>query len=746
MEENKKSLDWGLNAPQFVDFDASDRSNDDEFFDFIHEDLESPDDYLGISSSANNTPKSGEYLTPISTPGSPVCKTRSEKKKSRAKSAMTPREFILKKSAMVVEAFMNSGAMDKGNESKKTEKKLQAAQNDLTTPEVEVVQKITGKTEMDIKEMEVAAKAQIDDEKQEYFNDNCPLIEINGGVSLTSTKPQSIIEDINIPKDKIQTDMEIIVIKPSISNADVTAKITPNFSKVLKDSEKANVAGLIPTMSDKCEILEQRPPKKNFPKSSEVIPVTNMVRELPKKLTNITKSEGRFEPSKQRTIHDKVVKSKSVLPTVATSSIRRYSISKARRRTSNRYVSLAEQITKFHHGTPKRFRSTSQKANATGPLTQTRQTMTLTYARSPLLRCKFRARAPSASTREELEKLHNPEARKRNIKADQQPSLKVNRPASSVLQSKLCTRLAVERNHKDEKMGIEEKSKSRFNPVKTVATSFFRQPPSKIEKKPATITSLPVPIPLSKIQKKPTSIPDLISTLEKTALETPSSKAYHSRSTTMTELPRGRTPNKKFVPTVVSTDEGATIADVEIQYFGVPVIKDHKKITRPIPFSFESRNKVLQNKKDNLKKLVNEDKSRTLFRARPAPSSRVVAAKPATTTSNHPEQSVPKKETASKPKNTALCTLTFQERNERVLQKKKDLFNQIVQQEKQARVFHAKPVPNFRPVIVRGSSVENFRSEPKTVPVDGKNRGTSITTRQRCASQGHVTENKENKI
>lgn len=103
-------------------------------------------------------------------------------------------------------------------------------------------------------------------------------------------------------------------------------------------------------------------------------------------------------------------------PRVLTSQVRRHSISKYRRR-SNQYVSLAEAVSKFQTGTPKRFRSTTRKDDKIGPVQKTKQTaMKLTCPMSPALLCKFRARAVSVPNAEEREKLEIEEIRKNLIK------------------------------------------------------------------------------------------------------------------------------------------------------------------------------------------------------------------------------------------------------------------------------------------------------------------------------------------
>lgn len=215
-------------------------------------------------------------------------------------------------------------------------------------------------------------------------------------------------------------------------------------------------------------------------------------------------------------------------------------------------------------------------------------------------------------------------------------------------------------------------------------------------------------------------------------------KEAHLMSTSMSK----HTPCKKMIPSLVSTENGEVIKNVEILHFGIPIDNDYKNknITRTIPFSFDTRYKESQTKKEKLKTQQNEmDKSRkSTFHARPAP-----AFVKATTTARAP---VTPKEKDIDPNKPPLCPLSFQERNELLLQKKKKMIEDAAEKEKKARVFHAKPAPALKPVFVRGASAENLRTSSNAFDNDKrKSRGLSPSTRQRGLSQDSVIANQENK-
>ncbi|XP_043268952.1 neurofilament heavy polypeptide-like [Venturia canescens] len=200
-------------------------------------------------------------------------------------------------------------------------------------------------------------------------------------------------------------------------------------------------------------------------------------------------------------------------------------------------------------------------------------------------------------------------------------------------------------------------------------------------------------------------------------------------TTILTESMRKKTPCKKKVQTVISTDNGASIKDEEISHFGIPVGNAYKKITEAVPFNFESHKKQQgQMRKDPPRNRQNgEEKKTKTFHARPVPS---YVINPSPNLPKHP----------SKPPVMADAPFSFQQRDENLLKKKKEMFDQMIEREKKNRVFHARPAPKFKPVFVRGASSENLRTN-KAAETQTK---LSSETRRRGLSQDAIADDREN--
>lgn len=102
---------------------------------------------------------------------------------------------------------------------------------------------------------------------------------------------------------------------------------------------------------------------------------------------------------------------------------RRMSITNQRRMSvhkpppvTNKYVSMAEAVTKFHRTTPQRFHTTHVKTTRTEQLR--RMSFKLTRATSPALLSKTRTRPVTAMSREEKERLELEKIRQNQIKAN----------------------------------------------------------------------------------------------------------------------------------------------------------------------------------------------------------------------------------------------------------------------------------------------------------------------------------------
>ncbi|XP_017880060.1 probable replication factor C subunit 1 [Ceratina calcarata] len=105
-------------------------------------------------------------------------------------------------------------------------------------------------------------------------------------------------------------------------------------------------------------------------------------------------------------------------PKVLTCQYRRKSLLNSTR--SNKFVSLAEAVSKYQNGTPQRFRTLSNKP--ANPLMRIkRSSMKLTLPVSPALRCKKRTRQTTVLSQEEREKQQIEELKKNQIKAKPVP-------------------------------------------------------------------------------------------------------------------------------------------------------------------------------------------------------------------------------------------------------------------------------------------------------------------------------------
>ncbi|KYQ56725.1 Targeting protein for Xklp2 [Trachymyrmex zeteki] len=166
---------------------------------------------------------------------------------------------------------------------------------------------------------------------------------------------------------------------------------------------------------------------------------------------------------------------------------------------------------------------------------------------------------------------------------------------------------------------------------------------------------------------------------------------------------------KNVTKLLVTDPSGLVVEHEEITFFGVPKdISITKNVTRIVPFSFEARNKDLQIKKEQrLKDLQEAGKTKTEFHARPVPN----FSKPPTPPAKQQQQ-----QNRSK-KSILPCPFSFDNRDKKVSEKKEHLVKQLLEKDKQARVFRANPVPVFKPVMVRGRSKENLSMKNKSVKI-----------------------------
>ena len=139
-----------------------------------------------------------------------------------------------------------------------------------------------------------------------------------------------------------------------------------------------------------------------------------------------------------------------------------------------------------------------------------------------------------------------------------------------------------------------------------------------------------------------------------------------------------------------------------------------------MPFSFEARNRELQMKKQEKLKMMQEteqQKAKAGFHARPVPAAvKTPVAKP-----------LRRENSATKPKITIARSLSFEDRVKELQKKKEEKIKQILEEEKKARTFKAQKVPDFKPVMVRGTSKDNLlKRSNENLSVKSQNSNTSL--------------------
>lgn len=217
----------------------------------------------------------------------------------------------------------------------------------------------------------------------------------------------------------------------------------------------------------------------------------------------------------------------------------------------------------------------------------------------------------------------------------------------------------------------------------------------QIKAKPVPVNILKGPSVLKKVAKKPATI------TEEFRLTQPKKTRHTMGPQTNSQENEKETKNPAPMARSTSASSVANKESKESKESASTTAEQNAKTAR---FSFGTRNKKFQLKKEEkLKSLHDQEtnKAKPEFHARPAPKFLKV------TTSSAKEQ-MAKKKLAVVP-----CPFSFEERNKSLAKKKEELIKQIQEQNKKVRVFHANPVPTFKPVMVRGSSKENLRNKEK---------------------------------
>lgn len=222
----------------------------------------------------------------------------------------------------------------------------------------------------------------------------------------------------------------------------------------------------------------------------------------------------------------------------------------------------------------------------------------------------------------------------------------------------------------------------------------------QIKAKPIPPSVLRGPRVMPKVVKKPANTSAIQSESGETTCATNSLQNKKSSPPTHDKSLFGA---KNMVPKITVIDsEGIVVEQQTVTFFSM--VKENsvtKSATRVQPFSFEARNKDLQMKKEQrLKNLQEISKAKVEFHARPVP--------------NFSKSSTPL--TKQNVKRSVLpCPFSFEERNKQLSKKKEQLVKQVLEEDKQSRIFRANPAPFFKPVMVRGRSKDHLFTQDKKV-------------------------------
>ncbi|XP_012286791.1 uncharacterized protein LOC105703186 isoform X2 [Orussus abietinus] len=300
---------------------------------------------------------------------------------------------------------------------------------------------------------------------------------------------------------------------------------------------------------------------------------------------------------------------------VLTCQYRRTSLSKYRRK-SGKYVSLAEAVSKFQTGTPKRFRTKSNKKAAPSGISIAKKAgLQLTHAVSPVLRSKTRVRQKQVLSQEQREKLELEDFKKHQIKANPVPTNILKQPGPlKKVQKKPVT---VPQPFHLTGSG---------RPSASVAPSKPKEPARELHHEVPHRTTVPKhmkkkcteQIPFSfeerkkELRAKPSGEEE---NLDKPVEPSDKPKDLGEPSTSklrISPVPSGRIspmPNGRKSPMPSGR-------------------KTPSKKTAPQPFSFEERNKLmLKKREERIKQLLEEDKKGRNFHANPVPKFKAVLPK-----------------------------------------------------------------------------------------------------------------------
>lgn len=448
------------------------------------------------------------------------------------------------------------------------------------------------------------------------------------------------LDQFNTTRRSVRSDKDTCVLEKSDNIIIYETKTLSNYSLLKQD--QADIKGDISKKTVQVDHYEnEKEDTKEYIKEHEEQNKEENKETLHDETEELINNENKQEQNNMDAIIEKDIRNNKLRASVLTWQSGRRNLNK--RRSSNRFVSLAEAVSRFQNDTPKRFRTRCNKnhvealQNVSSKSSIQHHRLKPTIPISPALMSKNRTRAITVLSQEEREKREMEEMKKHPIKANPIPL--------SVLRGPVCS--------------VPKTIMKKWTIPATVAGNFSSATVMQQSEKTFTNTSA--------LLKNP-------------------GKSHHDK-----------TLLKNTVTKVLVTDPtGIIVEREEIPYFGVP--KDNstaRSVTRVVPFSFEARNKDLKIKKEQrLKSLQEANKAKMEFHAKPAPNfSKSLLTTPPPVVKQQKEK---KKTTIQQ------CPFSFEKRDKNLSKKKEELVKQVLEENKRMRVFRAKPVPVFKPVKVRG--------------------------------------------
>ncbi|XP_053983974.1 uncharacterized protein LOC128879120 isoform X1 [Hylaeus volcanicus] len=313
--------------------------------------------------------------------------------------------------------------------------------------------------------------------------------------------------------------------------------------------------------------------------------------------------------------HCKPFKGKQSQPKVLTCQYRRASLIKALK-SSNKFISMAEAVSKFQNKTPQRFRTISNKDLKPGSFMKLKQSpLKLTNPISPALRSKKRARHTTVLSKEEREAVQLEEMKKHQIKAKPVPLNILKGPAPLKKVTKKPITVTEEFRLTQPKKLISHKSDSQVN----IQSQFDNKEQSHLNTA-SIVRSVSASNVATKKEPNPRKEHSINTNAKPATSVLPSSFAVRNKEFQM------RKEEKLKSLQIQETNK------MKVEFHARPVpkflkpplsIKDQNLKRRTVascPFSFAERDKNLAKKKEEHVKQIHENNKKTrAFHANPVP-------------------------------------------------------------------------------------------------------------------------------